>query len=243
MVEPRGASDETGPGGADGADKGETPRRSAAVRGLPPAPSGSWSLPSRIVIAATIGVLTIGVTLHLLLVFLFVAPLNAISREYNGLIKGYVYPEFDQNWQLFAPNPLQSNIAVHARAEVAFPDGSRRTTGWLALTAQDIREIRHNPVPSHAHQNLLRQAWDFYNRTHDAKGRADGLRGELAEAFVRRIAAHRLGPRIDGGQVVKVQIYALITPIIPPKWSSDRGSTQKTYQVLPWWPVSKKEFP
>ncbi|MYT12695.1 hypothetical protein YWIDRAFT_01973 [Streptomyces sp. SceaMP-e96] len=240
MVEPRGSSDETG---TDGTGEGETPGRSAAVRGLPPAPSGSWSLPSRIVIMAAVVVLTIGVTLHLLLVFLFVAPPNAISKKYDRLVKGYVYPEFDQNWQLFAPNPLQDNIAVHARAEVAFPDGSRRTTNWLALTAQDIREIRRNPVPSHAHQNLLRQAWDFYNRTHDAKGRAIGLRGELSEAFVRRIAAHRLGYRIDGGQVVKVQIYAMNTPIIPPKWSGDSGSTKKTYQVLPWWPVSKKEFP
>ncbi|MGW2631063.1 DUF5819 family protein [Streptomyces chattanoogensis] len=239
-MEPQEAS---GGSGSDGADGGQAPGKPAAVPTLPPAPNGSWPLPSRIVIAATIGVLTIGVTLHLLLVFLFVAPPNAISKEYNGLIRGYVDPEFDQNWRLFAPNPLQSNIAVHARAEVAFPDGSRRTTGWLALTAQDLREIRHNPVPSHAHQNLLRQAWDFYNRTHDVKGRAMGLRGELAEAYVRRIAAHRLGPVIDGGQVVKVQIYASYTPIIPPRWSSDRGSTKKTYQVLPWWPVSEKEFP
>ncbi|WP_326621060.1 DUF5819 family protein [Streptomyces decoyicus] len=240
MVEPREASGETGPAGAGG---DEAPGESAPVRSLPPAPNGSWSLPSRIVIAAAIGVLSIGVTLHLVLVFLFVAPANAISNEYDRLIRGYVYPEFDQNWQLFAPNPLQSNIDVHARAEVAFPDGSRRTSSWISLTAQDIREIRHNPVPSHGRQNLLRQAWDFYSRTHDAKGRPIGLRGELAEAYVRRIAAHRLGPVIDGGQVVKVQIYALYTPIIPPKWSSDRGSTEKTYQVLPWWPVSKKEFP
>ncbi|MGW9054799.1 DUF5819 family protein, partial [[Kitasatospora] papulosa] len=57
----------------------------------------------------------------------------------------------------------RSSGGGRARAEVAFPDGSRRTTNWLALTAQDIREIRRNPVPSHAHQNLLRQAWDFYN--------------------------------------------------------------------------------
>ncbi|MFF4694159.1 DUF5819 family protein [Streptomyces chattanoogensis] len=239
-MEPHEASGESG---SDGAGDGQAPGKPATVSALPPAPNGSWPLSSRIVIVATIGVLTIGVTLHLLLVFLFVAPSNAISKEYNGVIKGYVYPEFDQNWQLFAPNPLQSNIAVHARAEVAFPDGSRRTTGWLAMTEQDLREIRHNPVPSHAHQNLLRQAWDFYNRSHDVKGRAMGLRGELAEAFVNRIAAHRLGPRIDGGQVVRVQMYASYTPIIPPKWSNDRGSTKKTYQVLPWWPVSEKEFP
>ncbi|REK92042.1 hypothetical protein DY245_01530 [Streptomyces inhibens] len=239
MVEPREASDEIG---LDRADEGEAPRESGAVRALPPAPNGSWSLLSRIVIAGTIAVMAIGVTLHLVLVFLYVAPPNAISKQFGGLVDGYVYPEFDQNWQLFAPNPLQLNIAVNARAEVELPDGSRRLTGWVGLTAQDIRAIRDNPAPSHAHQNMLRQAWDFYNRTHDAKGRAVGLRGELSEAYVRRIAAHRLGPRRDGGQVVKVQIYARNTPIPPPKWSDQRENTQTGYQVLPWWPVSKEEF-
>ncbi|MCZ1011321.1 DUF5819 family protein [Streptomyces lydicus] len=239
-MEPREtASVETGSEGADG---GPAPNASTAPRALPPAPNGSWSLLSRIVIAGTIAVLAIVVTLHVVLVFLFVAPSNALSRQYAGLVNAWVYPEFDQNWQLFAPNPLQQNIAVNARAEVKFADGSRRLTNWVGLTAQDIKAIRDNPAPSHAHQNMLRQAWDFYNRTHDVKGRPVGLRGELSEAYVRRIAAHRIGPRVDGGQVVKVQIYASNTPIIPPKWSTERVNTQTTYQVLPWWPVSKKEF-
>ncbi|MGW7488927.1 DUF5819 family protein [Streptomyces sp. NPDC054786] len=238
-MEPRETSVEAA---SEGAGEDQAPREPSVVRGLPPAPKGSWSLLSRIVIAGAIAVVSIGVLIHVVLVFLFVAPSNAISRDYGGLVNGYVYPEFDQNWQLFAPNPLQQNIAVHARAEVMLANGSRRTTGWVGLTAQDIRKIRDNPAPSHAHQNMLRQAWDFYNRTHDEKGRAMGLRGELSEAYVRRIVTHRLGPRLDGGQVVKVQVYASNKPIIPPKWSLERGNTQTTYQVLPWWPVSKKEF-
>ncbi|MFE1763604.1 DUF5819 family protein [Streptomyces angustmyceticus] len=239
-MEPReAASVETG---SQSTGESPAPGESPAVRGLPPAPNGSWSLASRIVIMLAIVVAAIGVLLHLTLVFLFVAPSNAISREYGGLVDGYVYPEFDQNWQLFAPNPLQQNIAVHARAQVKFADGSLRTTNWVAMTAQDIEKIRDNPAPSHAHQNMLRQAWDFYNRSHDEKGRPLGLRGELSEAYVRRIAAQRIGPRVDGGQVVKVQIYASNTPIVPPKWSTERVDTRTTYQVLPWWPVSKKEF-
>lgn len=217
-------------------------REQAAIDALPPGPSGSLSLPSRLILAAVIVVVTMAIVVHLLLVFLYLAPPNAISRQYRELVNGYIYPEFDQNWKLFAPNPLQGNITVHARAEVRTPDGSRRTTDWVSLTAKDIGRIRNNPAPSHAYQNLLRQAWDFYTKTHDAKGMAIGLRGELSEAYVRRITANRLGPRRLGGQVVKVQIYSMYTPISPPAWSDESPDTRTTYQTLPWWPVSKEDF-
>jgi Family of unknown function (DUF5819) len=228
--------------GLESGSEGAALRESAAADVLPPAPKGYWSLLSRIVIAGTIVVVATAVTLHLFLIFLYLAPSNAISRQHAKLIRGYVYPEFDQNWQLFAPNPLQLNITVHARAEVQLPNGSRRTTNWVSLTAQDIAAIKDNPAPSHANQNLLRQGWDFYNRWHDTTGRAVGLQGVLSEAYIRRIAAHRLGSRLGGGQVVKVQVYAQNTPIAPPKWSDESGQTQTSYQVLPWWPVSKEDF-
>lgn len=234
-MEPHEALDET-------LLEGAALREPAAVDVLPPALNGSWSPLSRIVIAGTIAVVAIAVTVHLLLLFLYLAPSNAVSRQHDELVRGYVYPEFDQNWRLFAPNPLQTNINVHARAEVKSPDGSLRTTPWASLTDQDIAHIRGNPAPSHEYQNLLRQAWDFYTRQHDGDGKAIGLLGELSETYVRRIAAHRLGPRLDGGQMVKVQVYAAYTPIAPPKWSNETVDPRASQKVLAWWPVSKEDF-
>ena len=63
------------------------------------------------------------------------------------MIDDYVYPEFEQNWKLFAPNPLQQNIAVQARAEIANDDGTAKTTGWFDLSAQDGEAIDHNLAP------------------------------------------------------------------------------------------------
>ncbi|MER6127386.1 DUF5819 family protein [Streptomyces sp. NPDC001795] len=222
--------------------EGAALRESAEADVLPPSPSGSWSLLSRIVITGAIVVTAIAVTVHLLLICLYLAPSNAINREHGELVRAYVYPEFDQNWQLFAPNPLQTNITVHARAEVRMPDGSLRTTPWVSLADQDFAHIRNNPAPSHTYQNQLRQAWDFYTRQHDINGTANGLRGRLSEDYLRRIAAQRLGPRLDGGQVVKVQIYAAYAPIVPPKWSNEPVDARTTNQALPWWPVSKEDF-
>ncbi|MFI8347428.1 DUF5819 family protein [Streptomyces sp. NPDC085596] len=218
------------------------PREPAASGVLPPRLNGSWSRPARLWLATVIVVTAMAVTIHLLLLFLYLAPANAISKQHRELVNSYVYPEFDQNWKLFAPNPLQANIYVDARAEVQLPDGSLRTSGWVSLTEQDIRSIRDNPAPSHADQNLLRQAWDFYTRTHDTKGLPIGLQGQLAEVYVRRIAAGRLGPSLLGGQVVKVQLRSTYRPIAPPKWSDENDDEPVTYQTLTWWPVSKEDF-
>ncbi|MFG3043963.1 DUF5819 family protein [Streptomyces sp. NPDC048241] len=209
---------------------------------LPTGLNGSWSRPARLWLAAVIVVTAMAVTIHLLLLFLYLAPANAISKQHRELVNSYVYPEFDQNWKLFAPNPLQGNIYVDARAEVRQPDGTLRTSAWVPLTEQDIEHIRDNPAPSHADQNLLRQAWDFYTRTHDAKGLPIGLQGQLAEVYVRRIAASRLGPGLLGGQVVKVQLRSTYRPIAPPKWSGETDDEPVTYQTLTWWPVSKEDF-
>ncbi|MEU6199180.1 DUF5819 family protein [Streptomyces sp. NPDC047061] len=212
---------------------------------LPSGPNGPLSLPSRLVLAVVVVVVTMTVAVHLLLVFLYLAPSNTISNRHRELVNGYIYPEFDQNWKLFAPNPLQGNITVHARADVLLANGSQHITNWVSLTAQDIARIQDNPAPSHAYQNLLRQAWDFYTRTHDDKGMAIGLQGQLSEIYVRRIAASRLGSgRFGqfGGQVVRVQISAKYTPITPPRWSDEIADTKTTDQTLPWWPVSKEDF-
>ncbi|MFE0346846.1 DUF5819 family protein [Streptomyces griseoluteus] len=89
---------------------------------------------------------------------------------------------------------------------------------------------------------MLRQAWEFYTRTHDDKGRPIGLQGQLAEVYVRRIAAGRLGSGLLGGQVVKAQLRSTYHPIAPPKWSDENDESPVTYQTLTWWPVSEEDF-
>ena len=57
------------------------------------------------------------------MVFLHVAPSNTVTKQHGTAIDDWIYPEFEQNWKLFAPNPLQQNIAVQVRAEVRTADG------------------------------------------------------------------------------------------------------------------------
>lgn len=225
-------------------DGGHPPVDAGAGDGALPGPldTGGWSRGSRTAIAGAIAVVSVATALHLAMVFLHIAPSNTVSKQNNRVIDDYVFPEFEQNWKLFAPNPLQQNIAVHARARVERAGGEQTTTGWVDLTRQDGDAIRHNPAPSHVNQNLLRRAWDFYTGSHDEKDKPLGDRGALSEEYVRRIVAHRLGPRLNGGRVVKVQVRAATTAVAPPKWSREVIDTATSYRVVPWWTVTEEDF-
>ncbi|MFJ4847666.1 MULTISPECIES: DUF5819 family protein [unclassified Streptomyces] len=193
------------------------------------------SRPSRIAVAFALAAALVGVAVHLLMVFLHVAPENTLSKQHGDLVGDYVYPEFEQNWKLFAPNPLQQNIHVWARAEVRKADAGESTTGWVDLTAMDIAAIRHNIAPSHTQQNELRRAWTFYSTTHGDQNKPIGLRGDLSREYLQRIVERRLGPRLDGGDVERVQVRTGTTAVAAPVWNPENTDTRTTFQVLPWW--------
>ncbi|MFI9150897.1 DUF5819 family protein [Streptomyces sp. NPDC053367] len=195
-------------------------------------------------VALALAVVAVAVCVHLGMVFLHVAPSNTVSKKHAKVIDEWVYPEFEQNWKLFAPNPLQQNIAVQVRAQVRTADGERRTTGWQDLSAQDGRALEGNPLPSHTQQNELRRAWDFFLATHDADNRATGERGLLAESYLRRIAVLRLdraGAVGPGGTVEMVQLRSRTTNVPPPDWSEEKVSLKPMHRVLAWWTVSADE--
>ncbi|MEU7301968.1 DUF5819 family protein [Streptomyces sp. NPDC007206] len=213
----------------------------------PPAPrTGVAALSPRyqIVAALALAVVAVGACVHLLMVFLSLAPANTVTKQHGKAVEEWVFPEFEQNWKLFAPNPLQQNIAVQVRAVVRTKDGGLRTTGWTDLSAQDGAAIDGNPVPSHTQQNELRRSWDFFTATHSADNRPVGMRGSLSEQYLRRIVVMRLYrtyPADLDGIIQRVQIRSSTTNVQPPAWSGERVSDKPVYRVLPWWTVTADE--
>ncbi|MFZ4272744.1 DUF5819 family protein [Streptomyces arboris] len=176
------------------------------------------------------------------MVFLHVAPSNTLTKQHGKTVDDWIYPEFEQNWKLFAPNPLQQNIAVHVRAEVAGADG-RRTTDWISLTDADADAIRGSLFPSHVNQNELRRGWDFYVNSHDDRNKPNGLRGDLSERYLRRIAMLRLDGVDLGGPVERIQMRSASSLISPPSWSAEKADTRPSYRELPWWSVTPDDLP
>ncbi|MEW2412359.1 DUF5819 family protein [Streptomyces sp. NPDC046866] len=216
------------------------PSREPGIAGL--------SAPYRVVAALAVAVTALAVCGHLGMVFLHVAPTNTVSKRHAEAIDDWIYPEFEQNWKLFAPNPLQQNIAVEARAEVRTRGGELVTGPWHDLSAEDGAAIRHSLLPSHTRQNQLRRAWDFYTGSHDDDNRANGERGELSEQYLKRIALDRLpeagagaGTAADGagagGTVVRIQVRSATRAVAAPRWSDEKTDTQTYYRELPWWRV------
>ncbi|MFJ2110396.1 MULTISPECIES: DUF5819 family protein [unclassified Streptomyces] len=200
------------------------------------------SLPYQVVASVAVAVIGLLACLHVGMVFLHVAPSNTITKQHGKAVDAWIYPEFEQNWKLFAPNPLQQNIAVQARAEVE--SGSTRTvTGWIDLSAQDGAAIRGNPLPSHVDQNELRRGWDFFVGSHDNQNRPNGLRGQLSESYVRRITMLRLADMELGGSVQRIQLRSATSAVASPPWSKEKAGTRPVYRVLPWWTVNATDLP
>ena len=201
-----------------------------------------WSLPGQLVLAG-VGALLISATLwHLGTIFLSIAPSNTVSKSYAAQIDAHVYPEFEQNWQLFAPNPLQDNIAVEVRVQTLAPGGATAESGWIDLTAQDIAAIRGNPAPSHVNQNLLRRAWDYYTSWHQSDGTPIAPGGAMSQTYLERIGLQRLGRDWHGNPISELQFRTATTPISGPAWTGAAATSKTTYAVLGWWVVTPDDY-
>ncbi|MFJ6832614.1 DUF5819 family protein [Streptomyces sp. NPDC091209] len=210
------------------------------------APTGLAALSLRYQIVAALALALVAVVsgVHLGMVFLHVAPSNTVTKQHGRAIDEWIYPEFEQNWKLFAPNPLQQDITVQVRALIRTPDGTARETGWYDLSALDGLAIDGNPLPSHTEQNELRRAWDFYAGTHDSENRPAGLRGDLSERYLRRIGVLRLDREHAGGEgavIERVQFRSLTTDVPPPPWSEEKVSDRPVVRELPWWAVPESD--
>lgn len=235
---------------AEAAEPADAPAALAVEEPVPPPlrdPAGNLVLKtstavSLIVVAAVVAA---GVLIHLGMVFLHVAPSNTLSRQHDSAVDGYIYPEFEQNWKLFAPNPLQHNIAVHARVEIRESSGTLDRGDWIDLTAFDAENIRGNPFPSHTAQNELRRAWDFFSGSHDSDNKPTGPRGELSQTYIKRIAVLRLAEHegLDPREVHRIQIRSATTPVQPPPWSGEKVKDETSYRTLPWWTVTDTDVP
>ncbi|MEW1550066.1 DUF5819 family protein [Streptomyces tsukubensis] len=239
---------------ASSAEQG-APVSPAAKAGRAPEPEGeaaeapvsgiaALSLPYQITAAVVLGLVALVAGVHLLFVFLHVAPSNTASKQYDKGIDAWVYPEFEQNWKLFAPNPLQQNIRIQVKAELSTADGGKKTTEWIDLSAGDAAEIRGNLLPSHTLQNLLRRSWDFYTSWHDNQNRSTGPRGELAQTYLKRIVMLKLDQRHGlGAEVERIQVRSETELVKPPSWSKEKNDSRPVYRVLPWWNVTPADRP
>ncbi|MET9731370.1 DUF5819 family protein [Streptomyces sp. NPDC006458] len=175
---------------------------------------------------------------HLGAVFLHVAPPNPVSQRYSRQVDAWVYPLFEQNWRLFAPNPDSVNRRVWARTAHTAPDGSARVSPWIDLTALDRAAVEHDPFPSHTAQNLLRRAWTSYVDTHGADDTTRSPRAVMMQKYLSNIAADRVAGH-RGGTFEFIQLRVVTAPVAAPGTAAGhRPPTPVESRLLPWWKVT-----
>jgi hypothetical protein len=225
-----------------------SPTTEAAPTSTAPAvtshPDRALSLPAAITLAVATVACVMAALAHVALVFLHVAPSNAVSQQYQRQLDAWIYPYFEQNWQLFAPNPESVRWQISARTSTSAPDGSRQIGSWQDLTAIDDAAVQHSAFPSHTAQNMLRRAWAAYLQTHGPTDQSTTEWARMLQEYLANIAAKRLAgdarPAFDA-----VQLRVADTPIAPPgprtPGAVPSGSTPTNARYLPWWQVESHD--
>ncbi|WSI35695.1 DUF5819 family protein [Streptomyces sp. NBC_01341] len=217
---------ESGVPGACIKGEGASPKREKAARALN---KGLFT----VVLMCLVTALT-----HVIMVFLHVAPANPVSKRYSPQVNAWVYPLFEQNWRLFAPDPDSANRQILARTSHTAPDGSVRVSDWFDLAAVDSSAVEHNVFPSHTTQNLLRRAWTTYVELHGGDDAANSERAVMLQQYLRNIAADRFAHH-NSDPFEFIQLRVLTLPIAAPGTAaSKRPPVPVENRLLPWWKVT-----
>ena len=199
------------------------------------------SRPVEAAVTATVALCVTAAIVHVLLVFLYVAPSNAVSQKYRSQIDAWVYPYFEQDWRLFAPDPQSAHQQISARTSTVGPDGVTRFSDWIDLTAMDDAAVRNHVFPSHAAQNMLRRAWIAYAGAQGTDDQHPTQRALMLQEYLRNIAVQRAAAH-GAGPFSAIQLRVVTTPIAPPSSPGvPNGSKASAPSVryLPWWQVTK----
>nr|WP_243876739.1 DUF5819 family protein [Streptomyces sp. 846.5] len=192
---------------------------------------------------ATVGiaaVLCLAVSLvHVLSVFLFVAPSNPVSQRYSKQVNAWIYPLFEQNWRLFAPDPQSATQQISARTFHVSAGGTRQVSDWFDLTAVDDAAINHNPFPSHTSQNMLRRAWDAYAASHGNDDRATSQRARMLQKYLRNIAVDRVSA-YRHSTFEQIELRVITRPIAATASGGPRPNPPAPIatRYLLWWKVT-----
>ncbi len=177
---------------------------------------------------------------HVLLVFLYVAPPNQLSQYYSRQINAWIYPVFEQNWQLFAPDPESVSRQISVRTVRTSDNGSRQVSDWFDLSAVDDSDVRHNAFPSHTTQNMLRRAWTSYLESHGTDDQSHSERALMFQKYLRNIAVERVAAH-QHSTFEAVQLRVITRPITAPTVPGGPHPTAPASvdtRYLPWWKVA-----
>jgi hypothetical protein len=199
--------------------------------------------------------------LHFVMTFLYVAPRNAISAYADKGVSSYILPYFDQDWQLFAPDPVKTDPHVLVRAKVVEVNGQQRVTSWLDITRPELARVKGHLFPDRVSRLTAKVAGSLFDAAEQQERAAadqqhapppdapaadqqqasppeEARPDNTDEAFARVLATLAARARW-GEQVTEVQIQLVgYMPASPPSFGTQDADDAKVVQHdLSWWPT------
>lgn len=84
--------------------------------------------------------LSLFLVVHFFFVFLHAGPLNPVAVSFKSATDGYVGRFFQQNWHLFAPEPMTQNLKLYVRVKYKERDSPKTVmSNWYDVTGPMIK--------------------------------------------------------------------------------------------------------
>ncbi len=81
-------------------------------------------------------------TVHFAMTFVYNQPLNPVKLRVGDTVASWMHPYFAQNWNLFAPKPINENRGMLVRARVRGADRRVRVTSFYDMTTPANRDAQ-----------------------------------------------------------------------------------------------------
>lgn len=195
--------------------------------------------PHRRVVAAAAGVVLLALAVHFAATVLYVAPSNILWERHGGAIHSYMNPEFSQAWNVFAPDPPQVSLNLHARAQYETQDARTEVTDWVDISAPDRQTLQDGLLPTRAREQL-RKSWTEVRANWDESENPTGQFGHDVRLMAVRIALDRIDLP-PGSTVLQIQFRTVYTDTPPPPWTEavERAGEPEPYHVEhAWWTIA-----
>ncbi|MFT3767504.1 MAG: DUF5819 family protein [Minicystis sp.] len=89
---------------------------------------------SRLVVMSLPVLLALALVGHFGLTLAYLTPTNPLRLRFARVINAYMNPFFQQNWHLFAPDPINDTRTLMLSCRVRQPDGGTVETPWTDIT-------------------------------------------------------------------------------------------------------------
>ncbi|WP_437944931.1 DUF5819 family protein [Sorangium sp. So ce296] len=88
----------------------------------------------RVLSTSAPALLAAALVFHFAMTLSYLTPQNPLKLRFARLIDGYMHPFLQQNWHLFAPDPITDTRVLMVACRLRQPDGGATETGWIDIT-------------------------------------------------------------------------------------------------------------